>query len=254
MPDWTQLTRKLEALVRLKTFPVAFKLLEDAAELDKSPWVRRIPNKVTTCQMLTIVRTYDWTIGAVADDFVSSRCTSVIGLGELPEYIADGTMRSMVWCATVEDARKCEESIPLIPSGKYNAVILAPLVYNPFDPDIVIVYGNPAQMMFLINAIQFRDYERMQFFSVGETACADSLAQCYLSGKPALTIPCYGERRYGHAQDDEMVMAFPPGYLEKIVDGLEGLYARGIRYPISFFGAQVDPSPGLFGAYGSPPE
>jgi hypothetical protein len=47
-----------------------------------------------------------------------------------------------------------------------------------------------------------------------------------------------------------MVMAIPHHYLEKIVEGLDQLYKRGIRYPISQFGAQVDPSPGLFGAYG----
>jgi uncharacterized protein (DUF169 family) len=250
MADWTQLTKKLEALLRLKTFPVAFKLLEDAAELESNKWVRRLPHKVTTCQLITIVRTFDWTVGAVADDFVSPRCTSILGFEELPEVIRDGTMRSMVWCATTEDARRCEESIPMIPSGTYEAVILAPLVYNPFDPDMILVYGNPAQMMLLINAIQFRDYERMQFYSVGETACADVIAQCYLTGKPALTIPCYGERRYGHAQDDEMVMGIPDDYYEKIVNGLEELYNRGIRYPISQFGAQVDPSPGLFAAYG----
>ena len=254
MPDWTELTKKLETLLRLRTFPVAFKLLEDVAELDNNPWVRRLPHKTTTCQLITIVRTYDWTVGAAAADFVSPRCTSILGFEELPEFIRDGTMRSMVWCGTVEDARKCEDSIPMIPTGKYNAVLLAPLVYNPFDPDIILVYGNPAQMILLINAIQFRDYERLQFFSVGESACADAIAQCYLTDKPALTIPCYGERRYGHAQDDEMIMAIPHHYYEKIVNGLEELYNRGIRYPISQFGAQVDPSPGLLAAYGSPPE
>ncbi len=254
MPDWTQLTKRLEALLRLRTFPVAFKLLEDATELDSNKWVRRLPHKVTTCQLITIVRTYDWTVGAVAGDFVSPRCTSILGFEELPDVIRDGTMRSMVWCATVEDARKCEESIPMIPTGKYNAVILAPMVYNPFEPDMILVYGNPAQMILLINAIQFRDYERMQFYSVGESACADVIAQCYLTGKPALSIPCYGERRYGHAQDDEMVMGIPNNYYEKIVDGLQELYNRGIRYPISQFGAQVDPSPGLFAAYGDTSE
>jgi len=254
MPDWTELTKKLETLLRLRTFPVAFKLLESVAELDNNPWVRRLPHKTTTCQLITIVRTYDWTVGAAAADFVSPRCTSILGFEELPEFIRDGTMRSMVWCGTVEDARKCEDSIPMIPTGKYNAVLLAPLVYNPFDPDMILVYGNPAQMILLINAIQFRDYERMQFFSVGESACADAIAQCYLTDKPALTIPCYGERRYGHAQDDEMIMAIPHHYYEKIVNGLEELYNRGIRYPISQFGAQVDPSPGLLAAYGAPPE
>ncbi len=254
MPDWTYLTKRLEALLRLRTFPVAFKLLEKAEELQGNPWVRRMPHKVTTCQLVTLVRTFDWTVGATADDFVTPRCTNIIGLSDVPEYIRDGTMRSMIWCATTEDARKCEESIPTIPTGKYHAVVLAPLVYNPFDPDVILVYGNPAQMILLINAIQFRDYERMHFFSVGESACADSIAQCYLSGKPSLTIPCYGERRYGHVQDDEMVMAIPNNYYEKVVAGLEELYKRGIRYPISFFGAQADPSPGLFGAYGRPPE
>jgi hypothetical protein len=47
-----------------------------------------------------------------------------------------------------------------------------------------------------------------------------------------------------------MVMGIPDDYYEKIVNGLEELYNRGIRYPISQFGAQVDPSPGLFAAYG----
>jgi uncharacterized protein (DUF169 family) len=250
MPDWTELTKSIEGLLRLKTFPVAFKLLEDVADLENNPHARRMPHKVTTCQLVTIARTYKWTVGAAVDDFVSARCTSVIGLAELPEFISSGQMRSMVWCETIEDARKCEASIPLIAAGKFEAVILAPLILNPFDPDMVLIYGNPAQIMILINALQFRDYERMEFFSVGETACADSIAQCYNSGKPACTIPCYGERRYGHVQDDELVMALPPAYLEKAVDGLKGLYQRGIRYPISMYGAQIDPSPGLMGAYG----
>ena len=213
-----------------------------------------MPHKSTTCQLVTVARTYKWTVGATKDNLVSERCMSVVGLTELPEYIASGVMRSMVWCETVEDSKKCEDSIPLIPAGKYNAIVLAPLVLNPFEPDIILVYGNPAQIMLMINGLQFRDYERFQFFSVGETACADSIAQCFNTGKPACTIPCYGERRYGHVQDDEMVMALPPAYLEKVVEGLEGLYKRGIRYPISLFGAQVDPSPGLLGAYGNPPE
>ena len=101
MPDWTQLTKKLETLLRLKTFPVAFKLLEDVAELENNPWIRRLPHKVTTCQLITIVRTFDWTVGAVAKDFFSQRCTSILGFEELPDVITDGTMRSMVWCGSV---------------------------------------------------------------------------------------------------------------------------------------------------------
>ena len=117
---------------------------------------------------------------------------------------------------------------------------MAPLVYNPFEPDLVLIYANPAQMMLLINALQFEDYEVMQFFCVGESSCSDAIARCYLTGKPSLTIPCYGERRYGHAQDEDLVMAIPAGMMDKALRGLEALYRRGIRYPISYAGAEQD--------------
>jgi dephospho-CoA kinase len=117
---------------------------------------------------------------------------------------------------------------------------MAPLVYNPFEPDIVLIYANPAQMMLLINSLQFEEYEVMQFFCVGESSCSDAIARCYLTGKPSLTIPCYGERRYGHAQDEDLVMAVPAGMMEKALRGMEILYRRGIRYPISYAGAEMD--------------
>ena len=44
---------------------------------------------------------------------------------------------------------------------------MAPLVYDPFEPDIVLIYGNPAQMILLINALQFEDYEVMRLSLCG---------------------------------------------------------------------------------------
>jgi len=248
MAEWEKLTRRLEALLRLKTFPIAFKLLENAEDLKKYKWVRRLDRKASLCQLITIVRTFDWTVGAKADE-LTPMCSSIIGLCDTPSWIKDGSFRRVVWTKTKEDARKCEEAISRIPAGKYEAVLLAPLVYNPFDPDIILIYANPAQMILLINAIQFEGYEKLQFFCVGESSCSDAIAQCYLTSKPSLSIPCYGERRYGHAQDDELVMGLPAEMISKVVQNLEILYKRGIRYPISYYGAEADPSKGLLKGY-----
>ena len=79
---------------------------------------------------------------------------------------------------------------------------------------------------------------------------SDAIARCYLTGKPSLTIPCYGERRYGHAQDEDLVMAVPAGMMEKALRGMEALYRRGIRYPISYAGAEQDLTEAFGGAYG----
>jgi len=241
--DWEKLVRRMELLLRLKSFPVAFKMLEKKEELEKIPFMRRTSNKSTLCQLITLVRSFDWTVGADLDDFLFSACPSIIGLTDVPEICKNGTFRSIVWVKTKKDGKKFEASIPRLPLGKYEAVAMAPLVYKPFEPDIVLIYANPAQMMLLINALQFEDYEVMQFFCVGESSCSDAIARCYNTGKPSLTIPCYGERRYGHAQDEDLVMAIPRDMMEKALYGLEVLYRRGVRYPISFAGAEGDVGP-----------
>ena len=238
--DWEKPIRRLELLMRLKNFPVAFKLFEDKESINSIPFMRRIEHKSTLCQLINLVKSFDWTVGADADDFISPMCPSIIGLSDIPEFMKDGTFRSIVWTKNRADGKKYENGIPRLPLGKYQSLAMAPLVYNPFDPDIVLIYANPAQMMLLINSLQFEDYEVMQFFCVGESSCSDAIARCYLTGKPSLTIPCYGERRYGHAQDDELVMAVPAGMIDKALSGMEALYRRGIRYPISFAGAESD--------------
>jgi len=248
--DWQKPVQRLERLLRLRSFPVAFKLLEDKKALSEIPFIRRIQHQSTLCQMINLVRNFDWTVGADRDDFISVMCPSIIGLADIADFMKDGTFRSIVWTKSRADGKTYENSIPRLPLGQYEAVAMAPLVYNPFDPDIVLIYANPAQMMLLINSLQFEDYEVMQFYCVGETSCSDAIARCYLNQKPALSIPCYGERRYGHAQDDELVMAVPAHMLDKALRGMEALYRRGIRYPISYAGAETDVAPAFPQSYG----
>jgi dephospho-CoA kinase len=249
--NWEKPIRRLELLMRLKSFPVAFKLFEDRQAISEIPFIRRMNHKSTLCQLINMVRNFDWTVGAELDDFMSVVCPSIIGLTDIPDYMKDGTFRSIVWTKSRADAKKYEAEIPRLPTGKYEAVAMAPLVYNPFDPDIVLIYANPAQMMLLINSLQFENYEVMQFYCVGESSCSDAIARCYLQHKPALSIPCYGERRYGHAQDDELVMAIPVEMMDKALNGMEALYRRGIRYPISYAGAETDVTHAFPAAYGA---
>ncbi len=241
--DWEKIIRRFERLLRLRSFPVAFKMLEKKEDLETIPFLRRPQSKMTMCQMINLVRNFDWSVGADLGDFLFPSCSSILGLEEVPETHKDGTFRNIVWVATKADGRKFEEAIPRLPVGRYEALAMAPLVYNPFEPDIVLIYANPAQIMMLINSLQFCDYEVMQFSCVGESSCSDAIVRCYQNGKASVGIPCYGERRYGHAQDDEMVMAIPAALMEKALSGLEALYRRGVRYPISFAGADSDIAP-----------
>mgnify|MGYP001548157327 FL=1 len=115
--DWEKLIRRMELLMRLKSFPVAFKMLEKKQDLDTIPFIRRNDNPATLCQLISRVRNFDWTVGADLDDFMFPSCPGILGLTDIPETHKDGTFRSIVWVATKEDGKKFEASIPRLPVG-----------------------------------------------------------------------------------------------------------------------------------------
>jgi len=90
----------------------------------------------------------------------------------------------------------------------------------------------------------------VSFTSVGESACAESWGKALKTGEPALTIPCYAERRYGCVADDELLMAIPPRFLPKVIDGL-AVNKNGLRYPVAPYGIQSDAAAGLAVSYKS---
>jgi uncharacterized protein (DUF169 family) len=246
--DWAGLSQEMERLLRLKTSPVAYKRLEKVEELDKIPELMRLDRHASFCQLPALARTMGLTVGATRENF-GERCARINGLAPTTEKeIAwEAEAFSHGWFANVEEARKQMAEYPLVPPGE--AVVVAPLAAGKFYPDVILIYANPAQMMLLMNGLQFRDYERFQFFFIGEGACADSLAQCYTTGKPALAIPCMGERAFGAVADDELVMGLPPAMMAKAVEGLQALKARGIGYPVAYLGPLCDPSPILTQIY-----
>jgi uncharacterized protein (DUF169 family) len=162
--------------------------------------------------------------------------------------MADESARlSTTWFATPEEAMKQQAVYPRIPKGA--AIVLAPLASGKFEPDVVLIYGTPAQLMMIICGIQKIKFERFQFFFIGEGACADSLAECYVSGKPSLAIPCFGERRFGEVLDEELVLALPPETVGVAMEGMQKLSDVGLRLPIPFYGAEYDPTAALALAY-----
>ncbi len=156
-------------------------------------------------------------------------------------------MLATTWFASPEEAMKQQNVSPRIPQG--GAIVLAPLSSGKFDPDVILIYANPAQIMMLLCGLQKMKFEYFKFGFIGEGACADSLAQCYTSGQPSVAIPCFGERRFGEVLDEELVVALPPGKLEIAIEGLQRLSAVGLRYPIPIHGAECDPGPALSKAY-----
>lgn len=251
MTNWTELTQELEKVLRLKTFPIAYKKLDKASELDSIKKVRRLNRYFTFCQLPGLVRYRGWTVGVTDKDNMNSRCTRLHGLADATEESKgeESARLSTTWFASPEQAMKQQQDYLRIPKGE--AIVMAPLASGKFDPDEVLIYGNPAQLMMALCGLQRIEYEQFHFTFIGEGACNDSLGKCYNTGKPSLAIPCFGERRFGEVLDDEIVLALPPHLVETVLDGLGKLAAVGLRLPIPIHGAEGDPQQALAAAYPS---
>jgi len=105
--------------------------------------------------------------------------------------------------------------------------------------------------MLIIQSMQKKEFERYEFACIGESSCADSLADCYLTGKPKVGLPGFGERLFGDVGDEELVIALPPLYLEKALDGLREL---GLGLPIPCMDIDMDLKPIFARSYPDDPE
>jgi len=232
----------------LSSEPIGYKRFEKAAELDSVPGLMKWKQPAMFCQVPFMARIGGLTVGLTSEAKIGDRCKRIHGLlatGE-EEKLQEAKSLSRTWMPSVEEGLKQQEDYPRIPPGE--AIVVGPLIRDNFEPEVILIYGNPAQIMMLMCGLQKVKYERFQFHFIGEGACVDSLGQCYNTGKPSLAIPCYGERSMGQVKDDEIVIALPPGDMDRALDGLDILAKIGFKYPISNIGGFLDPNP-LLAAY-----
>jgi len=238
MEEWAKLVNDLEKLVRLQTYPIAFKRYPNEEAIKDIPRVRRIEYSATWCQILTLARTSGWTIAVTKEDILPN-CAAMIGLREPPieETI---NLRTNYWVKSTEDAKKMVNGLWRIPADGYEIAVVAPLASNKFEPDVVAIYGTPAQMVFLMCGLQRMEYQPIQSVFSGESSCSDGIPKCYVTGEPTLMVPCFGERRFGHCGEDQLSLVVKPDDFRKICEGVKALSSVGVRYPITPLGSQCD--------------
>jgi uncharacterized protein (DUF169 family) len=248
--DWPHLLEQLNRYLRLRTTPIGMKLFTTVEEMEAIPRIRRPKAIHTTDQIVAMAARLNWTVGITVDDLVGAQCGAVIGLHPQNDEWLSGQRMAGVWYETRKDAAAHQQAMDVVPYGTFAAMAVSPLSSGRLNPpDVCLIYATPAQMILFINGLQWSGYRKLQWGCVGESACADSWGRALLTGEPSLSIPCYAERRYGSVLEDELLMALPPRYLPKIIDGLAHLSANGLRYPIPQYGIQNDARAGMAVSY-----
>ena len=248
--EWDDLLTRLQSLLRIRTTPIGMKLFQTVEDMEAIPRIRRPDSIHTTDQIVGMAARLNWTVGITQDDLVGAQCGAVLGLHPQDDEWLSGDRMKGVWFETLEDSSAHQHAMDCVPFGTYAAMAVSPLSTKRLNPpDICLVYATPAQMIILINGLQWRDYKKLDWSCVGESACADSWGRALQTGEPSLSIPCFAERRYGGVMEDELLMAISPEDLAIAIDGMEALAKNGLRYPIPTYGIQSDARAGLGASY-----
>ncbi len=226
--------------LRLRTLPLGVKFLEAGSGFpDKTRRPSEAMGKrITICQAVTMARVYGWTVGLTKADVICVPAMITFGMTRAPHQMATlGKLFCQVSFAKDETAAETETgSMSHLNNAEFEGLLLAPLQKGQFEPDTVVIYGNPAQVMRLIQAWSFHKGERVPGNFGGKVECSEYLIAPMKTGSPRVAIPGMGDRIFSTTQDDEMVFAMPGNGLDLLVEGLKEAGKKiGSRYPVTFY-------------------
>lgn len=133
-----------------------------------------------------------------------------------------------------EAAKKTAASMPKIAFNRYNAIVSGALHRINFEPDLILIWGNSAQIMRVIQGNLWKRGGRISMSTFCDGVCADTLTQTILTGELQVAFPCLGDRRFGLAKDSDLIVSIPFNLVNEIVEGMEKTHKAGTRYPIPF--------------------
>jgi len=224
--------------LRLKTFPVAVKFLKNKAEIPEK--VRRpttsLGKRIAICQAITIARNYGWTMALAREDVICVPAAIAFGFSDSSDQPASlaGLFSEINFSQNFELGMKETSSMARFERGEIEAILSAPLEKASFEPDVILIYGNPAQVMRLNQAWSYMTGERVSGHFGGKVECDEYLIAPFKTQSARVVIPGQGERIFAGTQDDEMVFAFPGKFLFELADALkEAGKAIGARYPVT---------------------
>ena len=227
----------LDSYVRPGTFPLAIKMVSSATEI---PEKARMPKRdlgtpMPVCQGIGLARRYGWVMAMGVEDMLCPPGAVTLGFLPARARFLDGSFQVPPWVKDQEVRARIMQNMPRLEEGKYSHLVVAPLERAEFEPQVILIYGNPAQIARLIQATIWATGEPASSTSFGALSCAEEITRPILTDQCQYIVAGGGNRIMAGVQDNEISFALPMGRADAIVGGLEESHKRGMRYPTASF-------------------
>jgi len=228
LEDFRQWGEELEKLLLLRTSPLAVKMLESQSDIPEGavqPWKDRGIH-LAQCQAFALSRRSKETVAMLKEDQWCFAPLIAYGLVDKPE---DPELQLFV-------------NFPTFARGKYVGIVSAPLRSTPFEPQVVVIYCNTAQLRSLLFPYHLAGQEEVVSYHFFPPACAYQVVSVMESGKLMVTLPDPGDFNRALSGEDEIVLSVPKDEMARLVDGVRQLdkndefsYARPNLYMLHDF-------------------
>lgn len=215
--DYNRYGEEIMKFLMLKTSPVAVKMLSTEDEIpENAVRPRRDRNyHLAQCQAFALARRDKTTIALLKEDHWCPAALMAYGMvPRSPAPPPPGVTR---------------HPYDNFPEGRYIGVLTAPLETAGFEPDVVIIYSNTAQLRSLMLSMPLEDGLKVKshYFP---PSCAYAVVHVMQDNSPWIILPDPGEFQRALGTEDEMMFSLPAGRLESLANGLKAAQGKEFDY------------------------
>jgi len=223
--------QKMKAVLRLKYEPVACKLIKEGEEFPTC--CKRPEGQKSHCQAVFAAKNGEC-IAMHLEDESCNVGASALGMVETPEKVADGEFHAKIGMHDSPAAAAKMISDRKVVPYKVIGEVVCPLKDADFTPDVVQVVDIPERVYWFVALDTAESGGRVDIStSPFQCACEDATAVPICSGKPNISLGCFGCRKKTDMKADEMMIGIPysriPGYVSRLDRYAEGPMAKAKR-------------------------
>jgi uncharacterized protein (DUF169 family) len=226
--DYNRYGEELERLLLLRTSPLAVKMLAKEIPKDAIRPRRDRGFHLSQCQAFAMSRRQRITVAMLKED---NWCWApLIGFGLVDSQAAE----------KFEATRNQVKILPRFDYGNYLGIVSTPLRAASFEPDVVLIYANAAQLRSMLLAIKYKEgiLVSSQFDPIN--SCVYAVVPVMLNGQYQISIPCAGEHQRAMLGEDELIFSVPRDKIESLVSELKKAEEMKMGYSYSSFEMRPD--------------
>jgi uncharacterized protein (DUF169 family) len=233
LKSYREYGEELERRLRLKTFPLALKLLRKETDVPQGAIrpLKDLGYHISLCQTFQMSRREGKTVAMLKEDNWCFEPVVGFGLGEPPDYFMEGHNRYPRDVATLEAGKHYAEEFPRLEVGRYIGIVSAPLRATDFEPEFVMIYCDSSQLCLLMLGREYKEGYNLKCALSSHAACVYGVVPAVLSGRSQVAVPCRGDHYRAMAGDEEMIFTVPQGELQDLMIGLRHVESTGSKLP-----------------------